>query len=222
MRSVGSASDPGVKRPVPAVPVTRRAGEEDVSSLVAVLARAFDDDPVARFMFEGERRRRRGLRRFFAIQLRHMYLADGEVWTTDDVAGAALWAPPGKPKPGWRDLWHLAPLLRDLAFLGRRLPDAAALVAEVERRRPTQPHWYLATLGTEPSRQGRGVGSALMSGVLARCDEQGVPAYLESSKERNLSFYGRHRFEVTGDFQVPHGGPRLWFMWRRPRPPAPD
>ncbi len=196
----------------------RRATRRDVEPLAGMLTRAFDDDPVARFMFRGERRRRRGLPRFFTIQLRHMYLGDDEVWTTDDVAGAALWGPPGKAKPGLRDLWHLSPLVPDLLGLGRALPDAGRLLAEVDRRRPEQPHWYLATLGTEPARQGQGVGSAILQPVLRRCDEEGVPAYLESSKERNLAFYGRHRFEVTGEYQVPDG-PKIWFMWRDPRPP---
>lgn len=200
-------------------PPTRRAGRGDAEALVEVLGRAFDDDPVARFLFRGDRRRRRGLRRFFRIQLTTLYADDGEVWTTHDRAGAAIWAPPTKARPGLGDLWHLAPLVPDLAALGRAIPDAARLLAEVERRRPAEPHWYLATLGTEPARQGRGVGSALMADVLRRCDEEGVPAYLESSKEKNLAFYRRHRFEVTGDLQVPRGGPRLWFMWRQPRPP---
>ena len=200
-------------------PAVRRAGREDAGALVEVLARAFDDDPVACYLFRGDRRRHRGLRRFFRIQLTTLYAGDGEVWTTDDHAGAAIWGPPAKALPGLRDLWHLAPLLPDLAGLGRAVPDAARLLAETERRRPRQPHWYLATLGTDPSRQGQGVGSALLADVLRRCDEDGVGAYLESSKERNVAFYGRHRFEVTGELQVPRGGPRLWFMWREPRPP---
>ena len=208
-------------RGLPPAPGVRAATADDVPAMVEVLARAFDDDPVARFMFRGDRRRRRGLPRFFSIQLRHMYMADGEVWTTDDHAGVALWAPPGKPEPGWRDLWHLSPLVPDLLGLGRAIPDAGHLLAEVTRRRPRQAHWYLATIGTDPPRQGQGVGAALLEPTLRRCDTEGLPAYLESSKERNLAFYHRHGFAVTGELQVPRGGPRLWFMWREPRP-APD
>jgi GNAT superfamily N-acetyltransferase len=208
-------------QPAGPVPAPRRAGRDDVAALVEVLGRAFDDDPVACFLFRGDRRRHRGLRRFFRIQLTALYAGDGEVWTTADRAGAAIWAPPAKALPGLRDLWHLAPLLPDLAGLGRSVPDAVRLLAEVERRRPRAPHWYLATLGTDPARQGHGIGSALLADVLRRCDEEGVPAYLESSKERNLAFYRRHRFEVTGDLEVPKGGPRLWFMWREPGPPEP-
>jgi len=204
----------------PDVPVVRRAGRGDVPEMVEALARAFDDDPVPRFLFRGDRRRRRGLRTFFRIQLRHMYLEDGEVWTTSDVAGAAMWAPPGKPRPGWSDLLHLAPVLPYLAGLGRRAPDAVRLLGAVDRARPREMHWYLATLGTDPDRQGRGVGSALLRAVLGRVDEAGLPAYLESSKERNLAFYARHGFEVTGEIHAAHGGPTLWLMWREPRPPG--
>lgn len=188
--------------------------------MVETLAHAFDDDPVSLFMFRGERRRRRGLRRFFSIQLRHLYTDDDAVWTTDDRSGAAIWAPPGKPEPGVRDLWHLCPLVPDLLAMGRRIPDAARLIAEVARRRPRQKHWYLATVGTEPARQGQGVGSALLRPVLERCDRDGLGAYLESSKERNLAFYHRHGFEVTGEIQVPRRGPHLWLMWREARPPG--
>ena len=52
--------------------------------------------------------------------------------------------------------------------------------------------------------------------MLERCDREGVGAYLESSKERNVAFYGRHGFRVTGETRFPRG-PRLWLMWRDPR-----
>lgn len=210
----------GPRPPGPVPPPTRRAGAADVPALVEVLVRAFDDDPIACFLFPAATRRRRGLRTFFSVQLRHMYLDTGEVWTTEDRAGAAIWGSPATGRPGLRELFRLAPLLRELVALGRALPAAARLLAEVDAARPRQAHWYLATLGTDPPLQGRGVGSALLAPVLARLDEEGLPGYLESSKERNLAFYARCRFEVVGELRAGHGGPPLWRMWREPRPPG--
>jgi len=198
----------------------RRVGVPDVAALVEVLARAFDDDPISHYFFRGEQRRTRGLRRFFDLQLRHEYLANGDAWTTADLAGAALWMPPGARRPGVRDLVRLMPLLTDLLGVGRDAPHVARLLADLERARPAERHWYLGVLGVDPSRQRTGVGSALVTAVLDRVDSEGLPTYLETSKEENLAFYGRHAFAVTGEIHAPHGGPTLWLMWRDPRPPG--
>jgi len=192
----------------------RKATAADVPHLAAMLARAFDDDPVAMFLFPDERRRRAGLRRFFKIQLRATFLRDDECYTTDDVVGGALWAAPGRPKPGLRDLVRLTPII---PMLGRRLPRALQFLGAVEAKHPKdRPHFYLGVLGTDPPWQGKGVGSALLEPVLERCDADGIPAYLESSKERNVPFYARHGWEVTEELE-PEGAPKLWLMWREPR-----
>jgi ribosomal protein S18 acetylase RimI-like enzyme len=138
------------------------------------------------------------------------------VYTTADVAGGSLWSPPGRWRPPPQAVARTLPGL--VLALGSRLPRALWAVSAVEAVHPVEPHWYLAVLGTDPSQQGRGVGSALLAPVLQRCDHDGVAAYLESSKESNLAFYARHGFEVTGEIDVPGGGPRLWPMWREPRP----
>ena len=52
--------------------------------------------------------------------------------------------------------------------------------------------------------------------MLRSCDEDGVAAYLESSKERNIAFYARHGFRVTEEVRMPKGPP-VWLMWRDPR-----
>ncbi len=202
-------------------PAVRLAGSADVRRLVAVLVRAFEDDPVAGYLFPGARSRARGLRRFFGTQVQTMIAGAGEVWTTPEVAGGALWARPGTPRQATlRDAMRLAPVLWEVV-LGGRASAGFRLLADVERARPTQPHWYLATLGTDPSRQGRGIGSALLRRVLRTADEDQVPAYLESSKQRNVPFYARHGFEVTGEIRSEEGAVTLWPMWRAPRPPGP-
>jgi GNAT superfamily N-acetyltransferase len=190
----------------------RAARAEDFGPLAAVLARAFYDDPVTAWFYPNADRRLRHARRFFAIRLRQ--LADQRlIYTTPQLAGAALWTRPGR----WReDLRQSLMLLPMLPVLLPRIVRSTHAVREIERRHPVAPHYYLSVLGTEPEQQGGGIGSALLGPVLRRCDTDGVGAYLECSKEGNVDFYARHGFTVTERIELPEGPP-LWLMWREPR-----
>jgi ribosomal protein S18 acetylase RimI-like enzyme len=102
---------------------------------------------------------------------------------------------------------------------GRRLPLAFRARVRMERRHPRKPpHWYLAIMGVDPQSQGRGFGSMLMQPALEILDAQRTPAYLEASTPRSRALYERHGFAVTGEFNLPSGGPTLWQMWREPQP----
>jgi GNAT superfamily N-acetyltransferase len=98
-----------------------------------------------------------------------------------------------------------------------RMPLVALGWEKLDRAHPrTPPHFYLALLGTEPSAQGKGLGSAVLGAVLEQCDSDRVGAYLESSKERNIDFYARHGFRVLDEIRLLRG-PSMWRMWRDPR-----
>ncbi len=149
--------------------------------------------------------------------MRADYLPFGGCYTADGYEGSAIWAPAGKPL--LTGLTAITTMLPVLPFVVAHLSTTLRLLNLVESMHPHEPHWYLATLGTEPAHQGRGVGSGLMRPVLEQCDREGLPAYLESSKERNVPFYRRHGFEVARELDLPGGGPKMWTMWRTPRPP---
>ncbi len=191
----------------------REALRGDRASICACLSRAFEDDPVSAFIFRREDGRRKRLVAFYRIVL-SMMSKQGAIYTDRRVRGAAVWRAPSPPE--------ISPLkatrdgLRMLATLRSATRRAFALDQIVSQVRPVEPHWYLAILGTEPREQGRGVGSALLAPVLARCDDEGILAYLESSKVRNIPFYERHGFQVTEELLVPDG-PSLWPMVRQPR-----
>ena len=189
----------------------------DVPTLTDGLVRAFADDPVANFMFAGERRRRLGLHSFFTSQIKRQYLPGGHVYTTEDRAGTAVWGSPDRHRNGLAELLQLLPTAPFL--LSARASRALRLLFEVDSLHPKEPHWYLATLGTVPERQGQGVGAALLQPVLALADADGMPAYLESSKERNVPFYARFGFEVVEELHSKVGSPPMWRMWREPRVP---
>ena len=191
----------------------RSAEPDDHMALTEVLARAFDDDPVMRWVFPRERTRGRYGGAFFRWSL--WRCADhGVTWTTDDLTGAAIWALP--------DRWQvtLPQLARLTQWTVRGVAWRAPLViwgfSNVERRHLRDEHLYLAVLGVEPELQGAGVGSALLSPGLELCDREGLAAYLETGKERNLAFYGRHGFRTVGRLKMPYG-PRLWLMRRDAR-----
>lgn len=195
--------------------VVRRATGADVPEIARTLARAFHDDPVAAWSCPPADLRPRFLERFYAARLRQV-LAHEETWVDPSLSGAAIWLPPDEWRTTAReDLELLRPLLHPR--LARRVPLALPGFLALERRHPAQPpHWYLNMLGTDPAAQGQGIGSALLAPVLDRCDEDGLGAYLESSKQANIAFYARHGFRVTAEHDLPRG-PRLWLMWREPR-----
>jgi ribosomal protein S18 acetylase RimI-like enzyme len=190
----------------------RKANPGDVHELSAALARAFDDDPVMRWAFPRARLRAGLVRRFFKLRMRRL-LGHDEIYTVRRVGGA-LWAPPGRWRVSAREQLEL--LVRLAENLGPHTPRVLRGLHEIEEHHPSDPHFYLAVLGVDPPVQGRGMGSALMGPVLRACDGDGVPAYLESSKERNVDFYSRHGFRVIEELSLP-AGPPVWLMWREPR-----
>jgi GNAT superfamily N-acetyltransferase len=201
----------------PGTPRVRQATTSDIPSITSMLVRAFDDDPVSNFMFAGPRRRHVGLHSFFTSELRRNYLPHGHVYVTEDLSGAALWGPPDRARHPVLELLQLLPTAPFL--LSPHTIGALRLLFTVEELHPTEPHWYLFTLGTAPEQQGKGVGSALLGAMLARIDEAGEPAYLESSKERNVPLYARFGFQVIHQIPSTAGSPPIWRMWREPRAP---
>jgi GNAT superfamily N-acetyltransferase len=195
----------------------RRAGDPDLEALSETLALAFADYPWTSWTVAADRHveRLRGLYRLYA---QADGLPFGEIWVTDHCESVAIWMPPGHVGPSDDVLERLAPAIARL--FGDRLDAAQDAEAVIRALRPEAPHWYLASMGTRPPLQGRGLGSAVMAPVLARCDADRLPAYCDTSTERNVRFYARHGFAVAAETDVPQGGPHVWLLGRRPRQEA--
>ena len=212
-RGDGPVTSPTVE-PAHGDPV-RKARPSEVTALAEALARAFDDDPLTCWMFPEPTARHERLPGLFVALIREA-LPLGEVYTTGSLRGAgAFWNPPGTFPLGWqanaRMGWTMARLIR------LRLLRCAPGLLFFDRHHPTEPHWYLQMLGTDPEWQGKGVGGpSLLAPVLERCDRAGERVYLEASKEKNISFYARYGFTVDDELHVPKG-PTMWAMWRDPR-----
>jgi GNAT superfamily N-acetyltransferase len=191
----------------------RMAREEDFPAMARVLARSFHEDPLTRWLYPREASRDRHVERSFRMSLRRL-APQGQLYTTSDHAGAALWALPGQ----WReDLRQSVQTLALLPPLLPRLVRTMRAMTRIELAHPLQEHFYLSVLGTAPDRRRQGIGSALIQPVLDLCDAERAPAYLETATEENVGFYARHGFEVQRRLELPGGAPPLWLLWREPR-----
>jgi GNAT superfamily N-acetyltransferase len=194
------------------------AQQIEIREISRTLGRAFQHDPVMRWLIPDGVARRQRLMRFFATVARHHHLAAGgaEVARTASAIGAAaLWDPPGRWRYTTLEKCRAVPGL--LSSFGSRIGLSFEVNSRMERVHPEEPHWYLAVIGSDPTVRGGGFGQALMRSRLDRCDSERVPAYLESSNPHNVPYYRRFGFEIIGEITLPHGGPSLWPMWRRPQ-----
>lgn len=111
-----------------------------------------------------------------------------------------------------------------LGVFASHFPRVVRALTVLESGHPSEPeqapHYYLAFLGVDPPWQGRGLGGALLAPILARCDREGTPAYLEASTPRNRALYERQGFAMTGEFVLGRGAPMQWRMWREAREAA--
>ena len=196
----------------------RAARRDEAAQLGEVLADAFAEDPVFAWLIPPEQRGRDNRLRTLFTSMSRGYLRQGKpCYLTSDISAAALWAAPGSwTMPLSQIILEAAP--NGLAFRGNLL-RALRTQLQIERLHAGQSpaHWYLGYLGTRRDRQGEGLGTQMLREVLAGADADGVPAYLESSNERNLPLYERNGFRVVGELQALGHGPTIWRMWREPR-----
>ena len=129
---------------------------------------------------------------------------------TDGPAATAVWFDYTRPVP---EPDEFGERLAALAGPYRSRFDAVGELFAAHH--PHEPHWHLSFLAVHPSRQGAGLGGALMRRTHAELDRAGVPTYLEATNDDNVRLYRRAGYRDQDPFEVylPDGTP-FFRMWR--------
>jgi ribosomal protein S18 acetylase RimI-like enzyme len=190
------------------------AALSELPQVISALERAFFYDRIYRWTVPDDGQRRQSVHAFYSLFAEACW-PHGAVYTTAAGSAAALWLPPGQQLVADEDA----------VSFGRSLVEAtgdeasAARMAEVlgllDEHHPSEPCWYLAFVGVDPSSQGEGIGSALLSVVLAQADIDSVPAYLDASCPESQRLYERHGFRTMRELTV-SDCPPFYAMWREP------
>jgi ribosomal protein S18 acetylase RimI-like enzyme len=134
----------------------------------------------------------------------------GSAYRNEGFTAAALWLPPEAHQDEEGLLAHL-----EQTVAPEKLGALIATFEQMDKFHPAEPCWHLAFLATDPAFQRMGLGTALLTATLKRCDDEGMLAYLETPNVVNQSLYRRFGFEQIGMIDVAHAPP-VFTMLRRP------
>ncbi|MEM9509689.1 MAG: N-acetyltransferase [Cyanobacteria bacterium P01_E01_bin.35] len=191
-----------------------------INQAASILANAFDNDPVLRYLTPKESQPRvNALRWFFSTSLEQVSIYRHIYTTSDDFKGVAAWIP---PEHSTEDHYSLSEA--DLAEFNLKLGSSKAerfksffsILDERQKQDAPQPHWYLYLLGVSSAYQGQKIGSSLIQPILKQADQNGFYCYLVTTTERGVSFYQKHGFEVAWMGETFAGSPHIWTMTRKP------
>ena len=192
------------------MPTVKTAAASEEAPVIDVVMLAFSADLAARWTWRDPHQYLMHFPRFVKAFGGEAF-SHGSAYCVDGYAGAALWLPP-EVEP---DEDALITLVQGTASEQSR-KHVFAVLEQMGRYHPSEPHWYLPLMGVDPFHQGKGLGSALMQHALIPCDRDHKPAYLESTNTKNIPLYERHGFELLGTIQA-GTSPPIFPMLRKPR-----
>jgi GNAT superfamily N-acetyltransferase len=195
--------------------------QEQILAAGEVLARAFFDDPLCVYTQPDLEARRSQFTWLFTQLVREGARQDGVYTNTriDRPDGVAVWMPPQAAEPTaevavWSEMDQMEQRFGPEAY--RRFTEAYRHFEHIHQQWMAGPHWYLALLGVSPRCQRQGIGSALLTPVLQRADQEALPCYLETFVSANVPFYEHRGFQVVEAGVEPESQVTFWAMKREP------
>jgi ribosomal protein S18 acetylase RimI-like enzyme len=194
-----------------------RLSKKHIASAGIILGMALKDDPISIHVLPDSNERilklKHGLQAATCVSVRY-----GEAYaSSENLEGVANWIPYETfEQHKFRLL--MCGIKSKIYKIGlkaaKRFKPIEEYSIKMHKKHAPGKHWYLMTLGVEPKFQGKGIGTSLVSYKLKEIDLQGLPAYLETSTEKNVEFYEKMGFHVAEEALIPETEVRQYYMLR--------
>jgi ribosomal protein S18 acetylase RimI-like enzyme len=194
--------------------------KKHIKALCLMLSGVFADDMKDIFPDPKERKVRTPY--FHEFLLRRSYSYSEAFVTSPKLEGMVVWAKSDRRRVKgsiWQTLTPgtIWPAIRVGRKALKKMEVFDQYVEKKHRKLAPFKHWYLAVLAVAPQYQGKGYGSKLLNGMLSKIDEEGLPCYVETEGEKNVSMYQHFGFKAIDKFVVPDSTETLVAMLRQPK-----
>lgn len=184
-----------------------KAQAKDKTQTIEMLAQCFGDNKSVNYIIPQDHRRAKRIIRLMEYSFDYCRLF-GEIYLSNDRRACAMIVYPHKVKTSLRAIrLDLRLIIKCIGLSNIR--KVLRREAIIKKLHPKGPFCYLWFIGTSPEVQRKGIGSALLESLLAQCEKEGLPVYLETSVERNLPWYKKWGFAVYEELDL---GYRLYCM----------
>jgi GNAT superfamily N-acetyltransferase len=83
-----------------------------------------------------------------------------------------------------------------IAKESKKMKILSDAVEEAKKSLNLDPYIHLLIMGVSQEFQGKGLGGRLLRTLIEKSETEKKPIYLETQKEDNIDFYGKHGFSV--------------------------
>jgi len=192
--------------------------KKDIPKVGAVLADAFQHDPVWKKVFEGESKIDQKYCAFFETPIRYC-LKYGEVYTiSENLEGIAAWVPGDLAD---MTIWRLirSGAIRSGMKMGAKLakkmkPVFKQLQKDRKENMKGKLFIYLLIIGVASKFQGQGFGEKLLRSLIEKSERVGIALYLETETEDNVKMYEIFGFKLVKQITLPGINLPMWEMVR--------
>jgi len=185
-----------------------------------MLNRAFKEDPIDAYIFPDPDERRQKIPLVYELLIRANYSRSRCFITSPNIEGIAVWTKSGNLDSSWLRIISsgTTPLALKIGLRGiKKIQEFDRFFHEKHKELAPEEHWYLAILGVDPKYQGRRFASDLLDGMFSKTDMEGLPYFVETEGEKNVSIYKHFGFEIVGEYQATQTNETVVGMFRKPK-----
>lgn len=172
--------------------------------IISILTESFAENPSVNYVVKQDKKRMARI----ASLMEYSYFqgkVGGDLFYNAQEFACAIVIDPEKRKPFFKSVWWDLKLVFQCIGI-RNVRKVLKRQKLIKLHHPSSNHVHLWYIGVDPTHQGKGFGSTLLTEIIKAYKSKGKHIILETSNPKNFPFYERHGFtcvaELT-DFKSP-------------------